>query len=57
MCNENYIVIYQSLTDGNVGARKHQNVRDNIYVLGAVSNSVVNGKMPPIQVGVTDIEK
>ena len=57
MYNDNYIVIDQNLTDGNVGARKHRNVRDNIYVLSAVSNSVVNGKMPPIQVGVTDIEK
>ena len=57
MYNDNYHVIDQNLTDGNVGARKQRNVRDNIYVLNAITNSVVNGKMPPIQVGVTDIEK
>ena len=26
-------------------------------MLNSITNSVVNGKMPPIQVGVTDIEK
>ena len=28
-----------------------------IYMLGVVTFSVVNSKLPPIQVGVTDIEK
>ena len=57
MYNNNYYVIDESLTDGNVGARKHRNARDNIYVLSAITNSVIKGKMPPIQVGITDIEK
>ena len=30
---------------------------ETIYMLGAVTFSVVNSKLPPIQVGVTDIEK
>ena len=46
-----------NITDGNVGARKSRNIRDNIYVIGAVSNSVINGHEDPIQVQVMDIDK
>ena len=57
MYNDNYHIVDENLTDGNVGARKGRNVRDNIFVLGAIVNSVINGKMPPIQISVTDVEK
>ena len=42
--NDLYSTINNSLTDGNVGARKEKkrNIRDNIFVLGAVINSVTN---------------
>ena len=55
--NDSYDTIDENLTDGNVGARKHRNIRDNIFVVGAISNSVINGKQPPIQMTVTDVEK
>ena len=55
--NDNYWVIDKNLTDGNVGARKDRNVRDNIFVMNAISNSVINGQMPPIQISVTDVKK
>ena len=57
MYNDNYHIIDQNLTDGNVGARKERSVRDNVFVLGAITNSVTNGKMAPIQISVTDVEK
>ena len=50
--NDNYHTIDDNLTDGNVGARKQRNIRDNIFVLGAVTNSVLNGGESPIQVQV-----
>ena len=36
MYNDLYETIDTSITDGNVGARKERNIRDNIFVLGAV---------------------
>ena len=55
--NESYYTIDDNLSDGNVGARKHRNIRDNIFVIGAISNSVINGNQQPIQIAVTDVEK
>ena len=55
--NDNYHIVNENLTDGNVGARKQRNIRDNIFVLGAVSNSVVHGKEEAIQVQVQDAVK
>ena len=43
MYNDLYETIDTSLTDGNMGARKERNIRDNIFVLGAVINFVING--------------
>ena len=45
------------VSDSNVGARKGRNIRDNICVLNAVMNSVVNGKEDPVDVQVFDVEK
>ena len=55
--NDCYQTIDENLTDHKVGARKNRNIRDNIFVLGAVVNSVVNGNEEPIQIQVGDIEK
>ena len=49
-------VIDSNLTDGNVGCRKNRSSRDNIYVMGAITNSVINGDSRPIQIQVMDIE-
>ena len=56
MYDDSYPVIDQYLTDVNVGARKQRNIRDNIFVLGAVTNSVINGKQPAIQAQVMDVD-
>ena len=55
--NDSYHIIDENITDGNVGARKQRNIRDNIFVLGAVMNSVINGKEEPIQIQVLDVNK
>ena len=52
--NSSYETIDTNLTDGNVGARKRRGCRDNIFVLSAVTNSVLKGKSEPIQIQVTD---
>ena len=54
--NSCYETIDSNLSDGNVGARKRRGCRDNIFVLSAISNSVINGKAEPIQIQVTDVK-
>ena len=55
--NDNYHIIDEQLTDGNVGARKYRNIRDNIFVLNAVTNSVMNGTQNPIQIQIQAVVK
>ena len=57
MYNDSYDVIKKNLTDANVGARKERSCRDNLFVLGAINNSVINGSCKPIQVQTMDIMK
>ena len=54
--NDNYETIDNNLTDSNVGARKGRNIRDNLFVVGAILNDVVNGKAGPIDLNVYDVE-
>ena len=37
--NDEYETLDANLTDCNVGARKHRNIRDNIFVMNAAINS------------------
>ena len=54
--NSSYETIDENLTDGNVGARKRRGCRDNIFVISAISNSVIKGRLPAIQIQVTDVQ-
>ena len=49
--------IDEELSDSNVGARKGRNIRDNIFVLNAITNSLTNGDEEAIDVQVFDVEK
>ena len=55
--NDEYSNIDGELSDCNVGARKKRNIRDNIFVVNAITNSVINGNEDPIDVQVFDVEK
>ena len=48
--NDEYPNIDANLTDSNVGARKNRNIRDNIFVVNAINNSVVYGKEDPVDI-------
>ena len=37
--NDEYQTIDDNLTDANVGARKQRNIRDNLFVVNAITNS------------------
>jgi hypothetical protein len=55
--NDEYNTIDENLTDSNVGGRKDRNIRDNIFVLNAISNSVLKDGEEDIDIQVFDIEK
>ena len=55
--NDEYSKIYESLTDCNVGARKERNIRDNIFVINAIMNSIKNNKEGAVDFQVYDVEK
>ena len=55
--NNEYETIDKNLTDSNVGGRKNRKIRDNIFVLNEIINSVKRGSEDPVDVIVTDVEK
>ena len=55
--NDEYETIEKNLTDSNVGGRKGRNIRDNIFVINAVINSIKKGKEDPCDITVNDVEK
>ena len=55
--NDEYSNVDSNLTDCNVGSRKFRNIRDHIFVMNAILNSVVNGDEEPLDCQVYDVEK
>ena len=54
--NDEYKTIDDKLTDSNVGARKGRNIRDHIFVINAITNSIVKEGEDPVDVQVYDVE-
>ena len=54
---DEYPNLDQNLTDCNVGARKGRNIRDNIFVLNAISNSVRKGSEEALDYQTYDVFK
>lgn len=46
-----------NLCDSNVGARKVRNIRDNIFVINAITNSIIKGNEEAVDLQIFDIEK
>ena len=55
--NDEYEKVDQNMTDSNVGARKKRNIRDNIYVLNAVMNSVLKKEMGCVDLQIYDVSQ
>ena len=55
--NDEYEALDKELTDSNVGGRKGRNIRDNIYVLNAIINSITSGNAEACDITVYDVEK
>ena len=55
--NDTYETIDENLSDSNVGCRKGRNIRDNLFVLNAVINSVKGQPNEALDIGVYDVKK
>ena len=55
--NDEYQTIDANLTDSNVGARRNRNIRDNIFVINAISNNTVKRNLKDRDVQIVDVEK
>ena len=55
--NDEYPGIDKNLTDSNVGARQNRNIRDNIFVINAISNEAVKRKLKGIDMQIFDVYK
>ena len=55
--NDEYETIEKHLTDSNVGGRKGRNIRDNIFVINAIINSIKNGDKEGCHFTLYDIDK
>ena len=54
---DHYPSVDKCMSDSNIGARKGKNVRDHLFILYAVINSVVRGDSKCIDIQVYDIQK
>ena len=54
---DNYAHIDANMSDSNIGARKLKNIRDHLFIICAVINSVIKGKEDCVDIQVYDIEK
>ena len=55
--NDQYPVIDSNLTDSNVGARQQRNIRDNIFVINAITNEAIKKKKEGIDIQIFDAYK
>ena len=54
---DEYETVDKNLTDCNVGARKHRNIRDNLFVVNGVINAAIQKDVAPVDIGLCDISK
>ena len=55
--NDEYETIDENLTDSNVGARRNRNIRDNIFVINAVTNNIRKNNIKDTDIHIYDAEK
>ena len=55
--HDEYQNIDENLSDANAGARKRRNIRDNLFVVNAVMNSIKRGNEEAVDICAYDAEK
>ena len=47
----------RNMSPSNIGARCDRNIRDHLFVIYAIVNSVINGKFDSIDIQIFDVQK
>ena len=55
--SEEYDVIDENMSDSNIGARKHKNIRNHIFILNGIINETLNNKKKAIDVVILDYKQ
>ena len=55
--NDNYNDIDTNMSDSNIGARKDRNIKNHLFMIYGIINSVIKGKQEPIDLEIFDLEK
>ena len=55
--NEKYEVIDTAMSDSNIGGRKNRNIRNHIFILNGILNSVKQGESDSIDLQIFDLKK
>ena len=54
---DKYTSLDENMSNSNVGGRKERNIRDHLFVVHGVINSVLNGEGESIDIQIYDVEK
>ena len=54
---EKFPVIDKQMSHSNIGARTNRNIRDHLFVIYGIINSVVNGNEDDIDIQIYDVQK
>ena len=54
---EKFPIVDQNMSPSNIGARRNRNIRDHLFVVYAVVNSVINGHQPCADLQIYDVQK
>ena len=55
--NEKYPLVDSRMSDSNIGAWKNRNIKDHLYIVYAIINSVIHGNEEPVDIQLYDVEK
>ena len=55
--NDLYPEIEENMSNSNIGAMKNKNVRNHLFVVYGIINSVVRGESPCVDIQIFDLEK
>ena len=55
--NDKYDDIDAGMSDSNIGGRRRKNIKNHLFVIYGIMNSVINGDAAPIDIQIYDIEK
>ena len=55
--HEKYPLIDRNMTDSNVGARRKKNIKNHLFIIYGIINSVVKGESESVDIQIYDLVK